>query len=76
MEYPKKTKEQEKARELFNFYWCGFVAYTDLPKTAAKSMAIKVVDEILNTEIGDNVEQHKFWNEVKKEIELIQLIQL
>lgn len=71
MQYPKKTKEQEKARELFNFYWCGFVAYTDLPKTAAKSMAIKVVDEILLS--GKDVDEFcdSFWLSVKKEIELI-----
>ena len=74
MKYPKKTKEQEKARELFNFYWCGFVAYTDLPKSAAKSMAIKVVDEIidaLESHVYFGEEQHSFFVKVKEEIELI-----
>jgi hypothetical protein len=74
MEYPKKTKEQEKARELFNFYWCGFVAYTDLPKTAAKSMAIKVVDEIIDALENHGYfeeEQYNFFVKVKEELELI-----
>jgi hypothetical protein len=72
MEYPKRTLEQEKARELFNFYWCGFVAYTDLPKTAAKSMAIKVADEFIkHSEKYGREDETNFFIGVKKEIELI-----
>ena len=37
----------------------------------SKLCALVCCDEILNTEIGDGIESNKYWEQVKKELELL-----
>jgi hypothetical protein len=61
---------KEKAKELIKrYYRDSDLLVEDLSWIQAKECALIAVDEILNTAIGETVMGHKYWIEVKEEIE-------
>jgi hypothetical protein len=61
---------QEKADDLFRkMYQVRSVAASDITKHFAKQSALIAVDEILDTAVGETIRGHKYWQEVKQEIE-------
>jgi hypothetical protein len=65
---------KEKAEELFNKYatyvvmWAGDINTTH---QNCKQCALIAVYEILNTEVGNTVKGYEYWQEVKKEIQIL-----
>jgi hypothetical protein len=65
---------KEKAEELFNKYatyvvmWAGDINTTH---QNCKQCALIAVDEIINTEVGNTVKGYEYWQEVKKEIQIL-----
>jgi hypothetical protein len=65
---------KEKAEDLFNKYatyvvmWAGDINTTH---QNCKQCALIAVDEIINTEVGNTVKGYEYWQEVKKEIQIL-----
>jgi hypothetical protein len=66
---------KEKAEEIWLCYYelIDDIYSNEAAKELAKKYSLIAVDEILNAigEIFETYEERKYWNEVKKEIELL-----